>query len=70
MRDAKFIKGDLHLNWQDAFWGIRAPQEQNHVGFVKAQSGQYLARSELGHDRWYQNGYVCHLEQWWGKPQR
>ena len=50
-RDAKFIRGDPHLNWQDAFRGVWAPQEQNRAGLVKAQSGQYLARSRLGYDR-------------------
>ncbi|KAH9763597.1 Integrase catalytic domain-containing protein [Citrus sinensis] len=49
-RDAGFIRGDPHLNWQDAFWGVWAPQEQIRAGLVKAQSGQYLARSGLGHD--------------------
>ncbi|KAH9671838.1 putative DNA helicase MCM8 [Citrus sinensis] len=49
-RDAGFIRGDPHLNWQDAFWGAWAPQEQIRAGLVKAQSGQYLARYGLGHD--------------------
>ncbi|KAK9232123.1 hypothetical protein WN943_022366 [Citrus x changshan-huyou] len=49
-RDAGFIRGDPHLNWQDAFWGVWAPQEQIRAGLVKAQSGQYLVRSGLGHD--------------------
>ena len=32
------------------FWGVWASQQQNHTGLVKAQSGQYLAKSGLGHD--------------------
>ncbi|KAH9671318.1 MoCF biosynth domain-containing protein [Citrus sinensis] len=54
-RDAGFIRGDPHLNWQDAFWGVWAPQEQIRAGLLKAQSGQYLTRSGLGHDK----GPVC-----------
>ena len=62
-RDVGFIRGDLHLNWQDAFCDIWAPQEQNRAGLVKVQSRQYHVRSGLGHDRWYQNGSACPLEQ-------
>ena len=50
MRDIGFIRDDPRLNWQNAFWGVWVPQEQNRAGLIKAQSGQYLTRSRLGHD--------------------
>ena len=67
-RNAGFIKGDPHLNWKDAFWGVWALQKQNCAGFVEAQSRKYIAKFRLGHDRWYQSSSACPLERWWGKP--
>ena len=32
MRVVGFIRGDLYFNWQYAFWGVQAPQEQNCAG--------------------------------------
>ncbi|KAH9648018.1 Fe2OG dioxygenase domain-containing protein [Citrus sinensis] len=63
-RDAGFVRGDPHLNWQDAFWGVWALQEQIRAGLVKAQSGQYLAKSGLGHDIVVSEpGSTCPLER-------
>lgn len=48
--DPGFIKGDPHLNWQNAFWSVWTPQEQNRASLIKVQNGQYPAKSGLGHD--------------------